>query len=751
MRSARVDTIPATLRHLPQWVLWRRVEREGKPTKVPFTPAGTPASVSDPNTWTDFETALEAYRRGGFDGIGFVLTADAGVVCVDIDHAKNGTDWTPEAMEMVGALNSYTEVSPSGQGLHIWCYGHLPAGRRRKNGVEMYDSGRFITVTGNHLAGTPDDLMERTAELADLHRRIFGETTLNLSDEVLIQRAMTARDGAKFRALWNGDTTGYPSQSEADLALCRLLAFWCGNDPARIERLFSQSALGQREKWQTREDYRHETIQTALQSLRETYSGQDTAPVVPTPAPRRAVSLRDLMAQEFAPLTYLVPDILPEGGLCLLVGRPKVGKSWFALQVACALSAGGWTLGLEQRLPKRRVLYCALEDGLRRIQGRVRLLGTNYDPDAFHVVTELSAMDRGGLEELRELIRQTQAQVVFVDVVARILPRRKRSEAVYQSDYDAFALLKDLAVAEGVTIVAVHHENKNPSTDPLDRVSGSTGVTGAIDAVLSLSKKRGEQAGTLFVTGRDIEKEAEYAITFTAGKWYVEGDAREVQMSEERREILRAIEELGGKAKPTEIAQVLGKTSGAVRFLLHKMVTAGELQRLNGYYTNTANTANTANACIPPTNANTQEGVSTVSSVSTVSTVSSVSSVSSVTTVTPITQSECLSNSETAPESVQSRPARDASEDWCWVPPKRKGLQWLVSTGEDSTPNTTPVGYAVRAIEAVLAGGKRMSRLDLYRATGLAPTVFKEAFEHMVATGQLVADKGDYLLVEVAT
>jgi putative DNA primase/helicase len=290
MRSARVDTIPATLRHLPQWVCWRLVEREGKPTKVPFTPAGTPASVSDPNTWTDFETALEAYRRGRFDGIGFVLTADAGVVCVDIDHAKNGTDWTPEAMEMVGALNSYTEVSPSGQGLHIWCYGHLPAGRRRKNGVEMYDSGRFITVTGNHLAGTPDDLMERTAELADLHRRIFGETTLNLSDEVLIQRAMTARDGAKFRALWNGDTTGYPSQSEADLALCRLLAFWCGNDPARIERLFSQSALGQREKWQTRADYRERTIAEAIGSLRETYAGghgNGQTPVLTKFMPRR--------------------------------------------------------------------------------------------------------------------------------------------------------------------------------------------------------------------------------------------------------------------------------------------------------------------------------------------------------------------------------------------------------------------------------------------------------------------------------
>ena len=113
----------------------------------------------------------------------------------------------------------------------------------------------------------------------------------------------------------------------------------------------------------------------------------------------------------------------------------------------------------------------------------------------------------------------------------------------------------------------------------------------------------------------------------------------------------------------------------------------------NGYYTNTANTANTANACIPPTNANTQEGVSTVSSVSTVSTVSTVSSVS---TVTPITQSECLSNSDTAPESVQSSPARDASEDWCWVPPKRKGLQWLVSTGEDSPP--TPPQWATQCV-----------------------------------------------------
>ena len=276
--------IPQTLQDRQQWVCWRRLERDGRATKVPFSPEGKPASVSDPGTWTDFETALNAYQQGGFDGIGFVLTQDDGIVCVDLDHARNGAGWKDEALEIVRMLDTYTEISPSGDGLHVWAFGKLPNGRRRNGKVEMYDSGRFITVTGDHLPITPTDLQERTAELMELHRRVFGEDStlkvtgpvdlpVDLSDNELIQRAMDAENGAKFRALWHGDTSGYASQSEADLALCRLLAFWCGNDPARIERLFLQSALGQREKWRTRGDYRHQTIQTALQSLHETYNG----------------------------------------------------------------------------------------------------------------------------------------------------------------------------------------------------------------------------------------------------------------------------------------------------------------------------------------------------------------------------------------------------------------------------------------------------------------------------------------------
>ncbi len=360
------------------------------------------------------------------------------------------------------------------------------------------------------------------------------------------------------------------------------------------------------------------------------------SPVVPQPAPRRAISLRELMQQQFAPLTYLVPDVLPEGGLTLLVGRPKVGKSWFALQVACALSAGGFALGLDTPLPKRSVLYCALEDGLRRLQRRIQLLATGYDPDAFHVVTELSPLDRGGLEELRELIRSTQAQVVFVDVVARILPRRRRNDGVYQSDYDAFALLKDLAVAEGVSIVAVHHESKAPNEDPLMRVSGSTGLTGAVDAVLTLSKPRGEQMGTLFVTGRDVEKEGEYAISFTAGKWYLEGDAREVQMTEQQRRIMEALRELG-EASPKEIADYCGVPHGNVKVMLRRMTEKGLVHAERGKY-KTPVTAVTAVTLSP-----TQDGANTTPPVTAVTLLpkedgNTVTTVTPVTTVTTVTR-----------------------------------------------------------------------------------------------------------------
>ena len=150
----------------------------------------------------------------------------------------------------------------------------------------MYDGGRYFTVTGRHLDGTPTTIEERTTQLAELHARIFPPSVngnghhapapmLPLDDHAdLIDRASAAANGAKFRSLWNGDASGYDSHSEADIALCNMLAFWTDRDPGRIDRLFRQSGLF-REKWDERRGerrYGEITIGNAIASCRETYT-----------------------------------------------------------------------------------------------------------------------------------------------------------------------------------------------------------------------------------------------------------------------------------------------------------------------------------------------------------------------------------------------------------------------------------------------------------------------------------------------
>jgi len=281
-----IATLPAALRALPRWVCWRYESRHGKWTKAPMRPDGVPAKSNDPATWAPFEKAYGAALRYAGFGVGFML--GDGVVGIDLDHCRDPESGVIEAwaQEIIDELKSYTEVSPSGTGVHILCQGALPPGRRRQNRVEMYAEGRFFTITGQRL--NDYELGERTAELAGLHARLFGGGAQNgrqaaknthrrgggagveLDDQALLKRARTAKDGGKFARLWAGQWQGeYASQSEADLALCNLLAFWTGGDASRIDRLFRQSGL-MREKWE-RADYRQVTINAALEQVTERY------------------------------------------------------------------------------------------------------------------------------------------------------------------------------------------------------------------------------------------------------------------------------------------------------------------------------------------------------------------------------------------------------------------------------------------------------------------------------------------------
>jgi putative DNA primase/helicase len=272
-----LKNIPPELACLTRWVVWRG-------DKVPRTPGtGRAASTTEPATWRSLGQALHCVRCGQAEGIGFVFTATP-FAGIDLDGCLHEDGLTPQAARIVAELSSYTEISPSGTGLHVIVRGRLPPGARRRGEVEMYDTDRYFTVTGQVWGGLRT-IERRQVELARLHARLLARPEPSdrqrllpsppRSDQDLLDRAASARNGGKFARLWAGDCSGYDSQSEDDLALCNLLAFWSGGDAARVDRLF-------RPKWDERhhangETYGQGTIQRALSEGGAGYGASEEA------------------------------------------------------------------------------------------------------------------------------------------------------------------------------------------------------------------------------------------------------------------------------------------------------------------------------------------------------------------------------------------------------------------------------------------------------------------------------------------
>jgi putative DNA primase/helicase len=263
----RPENIPDELKALPQWVLWRAEQRGGRTSKVPYRTDGRRASSTNHDDWVNFDEALNICQARGYSGVGFVFREGGGIVGVDLDHviddAGNVESW---AARVVRAFNSYTEISVSGHGLHIICRGSIPDGKGHRHGqAEMYDRGRYFTVTGRPF-GEPRPLREAQPEIDRLFEWMENgkpqpqKSTPRVSscpdDRKLLHHAASAKNGYKFARLWRGDISDYGGdESRADVALLSLLLFWTNGNEARADALFRQSGLC-RDKWLNREDYR---------------------------------------------------------------------------------------------------------------------------------------------------------------------------------------------------------------------------------------------------------------------------------------------------------------------------------------------------------------------------------------------------------------------------------------------------------------------------------------------------------------
>ncbi|KXF79482.1 recombinase A [Paramesorhizobium deserti] len=292
--------------------------------------------------------------------------------------------------------------------------------------------------------------------------------------------------------------------------------------------------------------------------------------------PATAVNAQHLLSMEFPPVVYVVPGVIAEG-LTILGGRPKLGKSWLALDMCIAVASGGHVLGAE--CEKGDALYLALEDNQRRLQDRLRTLLPplkSLQPDLLRLEldTEAPKIDAGLIGRLDAWRMQaSKPRLVVVDTLAMVRPAKKRTQDSYEADYAALSPLQKWAGEHRVAVVVVTHVRKMEASDPLEMISGTNGLTGAADSILVLN--RDTDGPKLYGRGRDIE-ELEKALRFDNGKWSVLGDADDVKRSAERRAVLAALDDAISPMSPAEIAKVIGKPKGNLNVLLTKMVKDGE-------------------------------------------------------------------------------------------------------------------------------------------------------------------------------
>jgi RecA-family ATPase len=291
----------------------------------------------------------------------------------------------------------------------------------------------------------------------------------------------------------------------------------------------------------------------------------------------------EITTMKLAEPNWVVQGLIPVG-LSVLAGKPKTGKSWLMLDLSLAVAAGGKVLGAYEA-KRGDVLHLALEDKPNRLQSRLkRILDGKAAPDKGHFFLQWPRVEEHGLEALRRSLDQhPDTRFVVIDTLAKMRIRPTANGSIYHEDYDAIGLLKTIADEYAIGMVVVHHLRKATSDDPLDGVSGSTGLTGAVDTTLVLRRERLETDASLFVTGRDVE-EQEIALSMDPRtmQWKALGRADDYRMGQERRQILDALAKLGRPMGPSEIAALINKKRPAVQRLMLAMTQQGQLQWIPG-------------------------------------------------------------------------------------------------------------------------------------------------------------------------
>lgn len=491
--------IPAELAVSPQWVCHNQA-------KVPLNvKTGKPAKTTDPTTWASFDEAVQAVANGRYAGIGFVFSDDDPYCGIDLDKCFDGDQLAPWAKDMVDALGSYTEISPSGGGLHIIVKAALPGNGKNchKNGVqlEMYDRGRYFCMTGNHLPGTPDTIENRGEEIESLYQEFFAPTAAAAAAAAAAPASASTKGSEYGRTALEAEASKVSSAPEgsrnntlnnAALCLGELVAGGELDESDVVARLTKAA---------------HEAGLTGSEVKGTIRSGMEAGKKNPRTAPPtklppsggksdpkpagdnqqvKAVLIR-MSDVEPRPVEWLWPDRIAVGKMSVLAGDPGLGKSFVSLDIAARVSTGDvWPDDPYTHSPTGSTILLSAEDDPADTL-RPRLDYLQADCSKIHLLDAVRrgegparvfdlACDLSAIEN--EVKAMPDCRLVIIDPISSYLGTKTDSH----SNTEVRSILAPLAVMAGqyrLAVILISHLNKNQGTNPLYRAMGSLGFVAA--------------------------------------------------------------------------------------------------------------------------------------------------------------------------------------------------------------------------------------------------------------------------------
>jgi len=526
------DNIPQALKANARWAPWRAVwsERRQKWDKIPRQPNGYGLSTAKPDRWLTFDAALAAYRArpDDFAGLGYVMTGPHGLVGVDLDHCVDGNTVAPWALEIVQAMGTYTELSPSGTGLRCFARGEVDADwTNHEQGIEVYagHEPRFLTVTGQRLrmsgldvVAPPEGLL---ASLAQRYARAkTTATVISLSIPDLIDDLLLPDVAAldiPYQAkdfLIEGTSRGDRSR---ELFSAAVALYGAGLDDAEVLSVLAASPHA----YGVALDHRRQDNDRALMYLWVEHAqkakgraGSKVATVddfddVSEPGETKSLAAKDVgpakpmrfalqQAAEFVmrkPVSWLIKGVLPKGDVGAVFGESGAGKSFFALDLVMAVATGAAWKGHEVRQQGAVAYICAEGAGgfTRRIQAYAEHHGVDLAAaplfvlgDAPNFIEKVDVIDlKAALKVLPPL------QVIVVDTLAQVTPGANENSG--EDMGRALAHCRGLARATGALVLLVAHAGK----DAARGLRGWSGIKGALDVEIQVERSDKYRSATI--------------------------------------------------------------------------------------------------------------------------------------------------------------------------------------------------------------------------------------------------------------